>query len=602
MKEKQTVKKVLNNNWFIFKICFLAAPLYIITYIIDSIRNQVFIFLEHTYGIGLVLESAEFGRPFLNVAIFLIFLLCLTSVGMVYSAIVHQLIAPKALPKMKQKLKLILYKKAQKIDLECYDDPDYYNEFVLAVSEADKQVDRMLQFLDKLFSGVSTFITTGVYFLVKDWTSIFFVLASFIFSFLFMQIFNKLNYKIRLEKNSNERKRSYVNRVFYLNDYAKELRLNPEVSNNMFEQFKEANEKIYEIDKVNAKRKFLISFVKDYLCNDFISDVLYITYLVYKAAALHVLPYSSVVILYNSFGRLKRGLRVFTEVYPYASETSLYVEKIRDFLNYEPKIVSKKKLDVPDSPKVIELHNVSFSYKAGEKNIINNLNLKIHPDEKIALVGYNGAGKTTLTKLIMRLYDPKEGVITLDGVDIRNYDVTQYRNYIGAVFQDYTIYAATVKENVLLDDLEEALDYDVTVALERSGFGKRLKKLELGIKTPLTAEFEDDGINLSGGEAQKIAIARAFYKNSGIIILDEPSSALDPIAEYQLNHSMLGAAHNKSVFFISHRLSTTRLADKIIMLENGRIIEEGSHEELLEKDGKYAQMWRVQAGQYLKAN
>lgn len=602
MKEKQTVKKVFNNNWFIFEICFLAAPLYIITYIIDSIRNQVFIFLEHTYGIGLVLESAEFGRPFRNVAIFLIFLLCLTSVGMVYSAIVHQLIAPKALPKMKQKLKLILYKKAQKIDLECYDDPDYYNEFVLAVSEADKQVDRMLQFLDKLFSGVSTFITTGVYFLVKDWTSIFFVLASFIFSFLFMQIFNKLNYKIRLEKNSNERKRSYVNRVFYLNDYAKELRLNPEVSNNMFEQFKEANEKIYEIDKVNAKRKFLISFVKDYLCNDFISDVLYITYLVYKAAALHVLPYSSVVILYNSFGRLKRGLRVFTEVYPYASETSLYVEKIRDFLNYEPKIVSNKKLDVTDSPKVIELHNVSFSYKVGEKNIINNLNLKIHPDEKIALVGYNGAGKTTLTKLIMRLYDPKEGVITLDGVDIRDYDVTQYRNYIGAVFQDYTIYAATVKENVLLDDLEEALDDDVTVALERSGFGKRLKKLELGLKTPLTAEFEDDGINLSGGEAQKIAIARAFYKNSGIIILDEPSSALDPIAEYQLNHSMLGAAHNKSVFFISHRLSTTRLADKIIMLENGRIIEEGSHEELIEKNGKYAEMWRVQAGQYLKAN
>lgn len=600
MKDKQTVKRVLNNNWFIFKICFLAAPLYIITYIIDSIRNQVFIFLEHTYGIGLVLESAEFGRPFRNVAIFLIFLLCLTSAGMVYSAIVHQLIAPKALPKMKQKLKLILYKKAQEIDLECYDDPDYYNEFVLAVSEADKQVDRMLEFLDKLFSGVSTFVTTGVYFLVKDWTSIFFVLASFIFSFLFMQVFNKLNYKIRLEKNPNERKRSYVNRVFYLNDYAKELRLNPKVSNEMFEAFKEANKKIYEIDKVNAKRKFLISFVKDYMCNDFISDVLYITYLVYKAAALHVLPYSSVVILYNSFGRLKRGLRVFTEVYPYASETSLYVEKIRDFLSYEPKIVSKKKLDVPESAKVIELHNVSFSYKAGEKNIINNLNLKIHPDEKIALVGYNGAGKTTLTKLIMRLYDPKEGVITLDGVDIRDYDVTQYRNYIGAVFQDYTIYGATVKENVLLDDLEAAVDEDVTLALERSGFGKRLKKLDLGLDTPLTSEFEDNGVNLSGGEAQKIAIARAFYKNSGIIILDEPSSALDPIAEYQLNHSMLGAAHNKSVFFISHRLSTTRLADKIVMLENGRIIEEGSHEDLLNKNGKYAQMWRVQAGQYLE--
>lgn len=601
MKTKQPIKQVIDNNLFILKICFAAAPLYIITFILDILRNQILVFFEHTYGIGYVLDSAEFGRPFRDVAIFIIVLFALIGLGMLFGAFVNQRISQKGLPKMKQKLKFMLYEKAQKLDLECYDNPDYYNDFVLAVSEADKQVDRMLELLRKVFTGLTVLITTGVYFLVRDWISVFFVLASFLFSFMFMQVFNKINYKVRLEKNPNERKRSYVNRIFYLNDYAKELRLNPDVSNKMFDRFKDANKAIYDIDKGNAKKKFIISFIKDYVCNDFISDVLYITYLAYKAAVLHIISYSSVVILFNSFERLKRSLRTITEIYPYASETSLYVEKIRAFLNYEPKIISRKQLNVPAEPKAIEFSNVSFAYKEGEKSVINNINMTIRPCEKVALVGYNGAGKTSLIKLLMRLYDINEGKISLDGVDIKDYDVAQYHDHIGTVFQDYMIYAATVKENVLLDNAREASDENIINALEQSGFRERLQNLKHGLDTPLTAEFEENGMNLSGGESQKIAISRAFYKNSSLIILDEPSSALDPIAEYQLNQSMLEAAVNKTVVFISHRLSTTRLADKIFMLENGKIIEAGSHEELLKMKGKYAEMWRVQAGQYIKA-
>ena len=599
MKQKQSFKQVIDNNLFILKICFSAAPLYIITYVLNIIRHQGLIFLEHTYGIGFVLESVEFGRPFREVAIFIIILFFLILAGMIFGAFAEEFFARKGLPKIKQKVKCMLYEKAQELDLECYDNPEYYNEFVLAVSEADKQVDRMLELLSKVTYGLTVLFTTGIFFLVKDSVSIFFVIFSFASSFIFMQIFNKINYKIRLEKNPNERKRAYVNRVFYLNDYAKELRLNPDVSSKLFKKFKEANDAIYEIDKANAKRKFIITFIKDYVCNDFISDVLYITYLVYKTVAVHAISYSSVVILFNSFGRLKSSLRMLTEVYPFASETSLYVDKIRDFLEYKPQIVSEKNLDVPKEPKTIELKNVSFAYKEDEGNIINNLSMTIHPNEKIALVGYNGAGKTTLIKLLMRLYDTKGGSIMLDGVDIKDYDVEQYRNHIGTVFQDYKIYAATVKENVLMDNVDESKNEDVRKALEQSGFGERLLSFKHGLETPLTAEFEDDGVNLSGGEAQKIAISRVFYKDCSLIILDEPSSALDPIAEYQLNHSMLEATANKTVIFISHRLSTTRLADKIFMLENGNIIEEGSHEELLKMNGKYAQMWRVQAGQYL---
>ena len=599
MKQKQSFRQVIDNNLFILKICFSASPIYIITYIFDVIRNQVLIFCEHTYGIGFVLESVEFGRPFRDVAIFIIVLFFLILAGMIYGAFAQELFAKKGLPKIKQKVKCMLYEKAQELDLECYDNPKYYNEFVLAVSEADKQVDSMLDFLNKVFYGLTVFITTGAFFLAKDSISIFFVVLSFSTSFVFMQIINKINYNIRLEKNPSERKRAYVNRVFYLNDYAKELRLNPDVSNKLFKKFKEANDEIYAIDKANAKRKFTITFIKDYVCNDFISDVLYITYLVYKTVVLHAISFSSVVILFNSFGRLKSSLRMLTEVYPHASETSLYVDKIRNFLDYKPEIVSEKKLDVPKEPKEIEFRNVSFSYKEEEGNIINNLSITIQPYEKIALVGYNGAGKTTLIKLLMRLYDTKSGIILLDGVDIKDYDVKQYRNYIGTVFQDYKIYAATLSENVLMDNVEVIKADEIRKALEQSGFEERLSSLKNGLDTPLTTEFEDNGVDLSGGEAQKIAISRVFYKESGLIILDEPSSALDPIAEYQLNHSMLEATENKTVIFISHRLSTTRLADKIFMLENGNIIEDGSHDELLKLNGKYAEMWRVQAGQYL---
>ena len=198
----------------------------------------------------------------------------------------------------------------------------------------------------------------------------------------------------------------------------------------------------------------------------------------------------------------------------------------------------------------------------------------------------------------MRLYDPNEGEILLDGVNIKEYDVEEYRRKIGTVFQNFKILAATVKENVLLDFAENGRNEDVVNAIEKSGFTERLETLSDGLSTNLTTEFDENGVNLSGGEGQKLAVARAFYKNADLIILDEPSSALDPIAEYHLNHSMLTAAENKSVIFISHRLSTTRIADHIYMLEKGRVIEEGSHAELLERKGKYAEMWRVQVSGY----
>ncbi len=596
---KQSTKQVFKNNYYLLKLCFQASPIYVLFFALDVVRGQLSIFFEHTYGIGYVLEAAEFGYPFREVARFLLILAAAITLGMVFTAIVGEYLGKKELPKIRRSVKMMLYKKAKELDLQCYDNPDYYNEMVLAISEVDKQIDRAFTLVQNTLSGITVFISTGIYFLWKDKFSVIFVVISFVMSFIFNQIYNKLSYEIRIKRNPHERKRDYTKRVFYLNDYAKELRLNPEVSDILFEDFEKANEEVYKVEKQYAKRRFWFSFLRTYVSNDFFSDTVYIIYMVFKASVLKTLSFSSVAILYNSFGSLKRSMRIFTDVYPYASETSLYVQKIRDFLDYEPKITSNENLSVADGAKEIKLEHVSFAYNEKMGNVINDVSFSIAPGEKIALVGYNGAGKTTLIKLIMRLYDTTGGTIYADNRDIKDYDVEKYRSSIGTVFQDYNIFAGTVAENVLLDLNNGEESEKVHKALEQSGLLERVKTLSEGIDTPLTTEFDEKGVNLSGGESQKLAIGHVFYKDAGLIILDEPSSALDPIAEYQLNHSMLEATENKTVIFISHRLSTTRLADRIILLENGSIAEQGTHEELLKFNGKYQQMWKAQAGQYI---
>ncbi len=598
-KEKQGFQKTIKNNWYLFKLCFKAAPKYTVLSIVENIRNELVIFLEFTFGLNYVLECAEFGRPFKEAAVFLLCLLAFVVLGLLFNAYLYQKLQMKSQPVIKQALKEMLFEKAREIDLACYDDPAFYNDYVLSVSEVENQVDRLFQMISGLFAGLTSMLLSGGFFLGNDPISFVFVAIAFVAALVSGNVLNKINFKIRNEKNPFERKLGYVNRVFYLNDYAKEVRLNTEVSSELLKDFEETNHQVLAVDKKNAAKRFWLQYMKDFICNQFIIYIVYLIYLVYNAVVLKRISYSNVAVMLTTANRMKNRMRQFSGVYPQMQEISLYVEKIHKFLDRKPEIVSEKKLPVPMHPAEIELKNVSFGYNEEEGYILNNINMKINPYEKIAIVGYNGAGKTTLIKLIMRLYDPNEGEILLDGVNIKEYDVEEYRRKIGTVFQDFKIFAATVKENVLLDFADKGTDSEVKTALYKSGFAERLQTLSDGLNTNLTTEFEEDGVNLSGGEGQKLAVARVFYKDASLIILDEPSSALDPIAEYHLNHSMLTAAEKKSVVFISHRLSTTRIADRIYMLEKGSIIEEGSHAELLTLSGKYAQMWRVQAGQYV---
>lgn len=591
-------RKMISDNLWLLKVCFRAAPAFVICYIFEAIRNEVVVFLEFTLGLNFVLECAEFGRPFRTAAVFLLSLLAFVVAGLLFNAFLYQKMQQKAVPRMLQAIKQMMFEKAKEIDLECYDNPGFYNDYVLSVSEADNQINRIFSLITNLCTGLVSIVLSGAFFIGNDPVSFVFIAVSFVASLWSGKALNKLDFRIRKEKNPLERKLGYVNRVFYLNDYAKEIRLNKELPGELLKDFDETNDKLLAIDKRNAPKRFGLLILKDYICSGFLIDVVYMIYLVLCAAVFHTISYSNVAVMRGTANRMKNRMRQFSFVFPGMHEISLYVEKMQRFLEIEPKIVSVEGKHLPETVSGIELRNVSFAYNEEDGYILHNINMKIEPYSKIAIVGFNGAGKTTLIKLIMRLYDPNEGEILLNGVNIKEYDLDEYRTKIGTVFQDFKIFAATVKENVVLDLADDADEQKVETAIEKSGFSERLGTLANGLETPLTTEFEEQGVNLSGGEGQKLAVARAFYKEANLIILDEPSSALDPISEYHLNQSMLTAAQHKSVVFISHRLSTTRLADRIYMLENGRIIEEGSHNELLERKGKYAQMWKAQAGQY----
>lgn len=594
------MKKVIKNQWFLWKLCFKVCPGYMIYHLYDGFRYQGIIFLEHVLGIRYVLHCAEFHEPFWKAFAYIGAILLINMIQIIPDGYFIHGWTYKAKPMLYRSLKEKMYEKAAEIDLSCYDDPKYYNDFVLAVAEAESSIDRFLKMCNMMVQGITVIVTTGAFYIMTDATGILFVLASFVLRFLVSRVLNKLNFDVRLKVNPLERKRNYVSRVFYLNDYAKELRLHPKVGDKLEKEFEETNDEIAKEQKrVGLKRTFL-NFTRDYVVGDFIMDGLYITYLVFKATVLKTLAYSDAVVLFNRTSSLRRGFANIADVVPMAQENSLYIDKIRAFLDYKPKMELNVGETVPSNNAELSLKHVSFKYSEDADETLKDITLKVKPGEKIAIVGYNGAGKTTLIKLLMRLYDPTEGTITYHGKDIKDYKPCDYRRRIGVVFQDYQMYGATLLENVLMTD-SKAGDYSEEAAkeaLERAGFSKRLQTLPHSLDTQVTTEFDNDGINFSGGESQKIAISRAFYKDADILIMDEPSSALDPIAEYELNKAMESAAKGKTVFYISHRLSTTRDADRIILLEKGCIVEEGTHESLLEMNGKYAEMWRVQAGRY----
>lgn len=629
-KKKRSGLTILYNDLRIIGKVWVLVPSFIVLLAVNALI-WAFIDTMAVYFRNQMFNALDTGGHFWDVAQYIVALGVFYLIIFIPHHIYHQIINPILDNRLRHKIHAELYEKAQSMDLACYDDPDFYNQFVWAMNESDNRavavVGQVASVIHRLgaASGITVILLD-----INVWVGIL-MLTGIIATIVIEQFGNKLWVKQSEECNPLWRRDDYVTRTFYLSDYAKEMR-SGEVADMMTEDYLRNNDRMCEAN-IRYGKKFALLY--GILYNLFSRGTYYGTVLIMigelMSGRVQLGGFAAAV---SAVWLLQYTISMLVDNFMELPKHALYIEKYFAFLSHENRIVSGQ-LPVPPFES-LTLENVSFAYtsmateeeaslseaikaferkekgkkeeesaeepKKESQDVLKNVNLTIRRGEKTAIVGYNGAGKTTLIKLIMRLYDPTEGRILYNGRDIREFKLEEYREKIGAVFQDYRLFAATLAENVVggVYTHNEENDAAVKEALDNASFTDRLDTLPDGLDTPLTRDINEKGTNLSGGEAQKVAIARVFVRPYELIIMDEPSSALDPMAEYELNHSILHAADSKerTVIFISHRLSTTRFADRIYLFADGRLCENGSHEELMKKNGKYAEMFHMQAEKY----
>ena len=608
MKKEKTKKekreghnsiRVSKNIWFMLRYSFRYAPSYTFVTLGEAFGRGAW----HIIGIlflRYLFDAIEAGVEFRTVLFWSLLVAGYKAAFELFNKWRLEVYVPRVRLILHEGVQSELYKKARELDQSCYDDPEFYNDFIWAIRESDSRVVEIMEnfsiFINRI---VSSAVILGVLAFI-DWIVAVVLLVSVVLGFVVMIKINKVEYKMEEEMNPVNRRLSYVDRVFYLQDYQKELR-----QGGIAEHLRNSYQKTTGT-KIGCIRKYVgkivaLKFLRSALLNLFpstgVTIYLVIRYIVDPALSLGAFS-ASIAASFKLYWTITDLIGYINKFH----EHSLYIEKVRKFVGYEPKI----KGDLTDVPgfELLSIRNLDFAYPFAEdgKKTLKGIDLEIRKGEKVAFVGYNGAGKTTLIKLLMRLYDATGGEILYNGRSITEFAPGEYRKHIGAVFQDYTVFAATVAENVMGGEYEDGDEEAVISALKAASFGNKLNELPNGIHSQLTTEFSDDGVGLSGGESQKIAIARVFARPFELIIMDEPSSALDPIAEYEINQSILKSAEGRTIIFISHRLSTTRMADMIYMFADGEIIERGSHDELMSKNGKYAEMYRVQSKKYKNAS
>ena len=593
-KQKEKTNHSMPSNIFFFvRLMFSVSPLLVLGEIMWGLLmilpNNLIRVIGVKYIIDVVTEGSNLERIFYAVIVIALVLVGSTVISWLFREFYWNMERERLYYGLNQKL----YDKARSLDLESYDNPEFYNSFILTIESSSGSIQNLLGLVRMYIGHIISLVTVASVLLTIDpWCLLIILVVICVFLPISKKV-GTLMMERRIENAKYHRRADYFQRVFYLQDYAKEVRMN-NISPLLIDRYNDAADDVIMNQKKYWDKISTLNCIQTIGVQELGFMFILPLYMGYCVLVKDTLSAGDFVATFNGAHAVAMSFQFLT-VWALArfSEQGKMIDKYREFLNADFKIKNGGEKALKTEPKEITIKNLSFTYPNNDKPTLEDINLTIKPYEKIALVGYNGAGKTTLTNLLLRLYDATEGEILIDGENIKNATADSHRDRFAAVFQDFQIFSCSLGENVALDvNPQEEKVWD---ALKHSGFNKELKN---GIHSELLREFDDEGVMFSGGEAQKTAIARAFYKDCPYVILDEPSANLDPVAEYNLNQAMIEAADKKTVIFISHRLSTTVNADRIYVMENGRIIESGSHEELMKLNGTYAYMFNLQAEKY----
>jgi ATP-binding cassette, subfamily B, bacterial len=483
--------------------------------------------------------------------------------------------------------------KSASLDLSFYEDPEFYDMLARAQRESSY---RPLIIITQVFELMKNLLALSSMMLVLlrlHWLAVLILVLMSVPSAIIQQKYAHKGYSLLFSQTQKTRKMGYLFDVLTSPRYFKEVKLFG-LSGYFIDKYKKLFQDIYSQNRLLVLRKNV-----SFLLLSLLSVVSYLMIYAYiiRQAVLKIISIGDLTLYSGIIGQCQGRLGGLISNVAAIYENNLFINNLFVFIEQKPMIISPPHpAEIPRPIKEgIAFKGVSFKYPGTTRFVLEDLNFQIKPNESVAFVGSNGAGKSTLVKLLSRLYDPSSGEILLDGTCIRSLDAERYHDCVGIVFQDYSQYYLTARENIGFGRLEEMGDLaKIMKAASKSGAAKVIERLPLGYDTVLGRYF-DTGSQLSEGEWQKIAIARAFIRNSDILVLDEPMSSVDATTEYEILQDFRELAKNRMLIIISHRFSCVRMVDRIFMLENGGILEQGSHDELMKLKGKYAAMFNMQA-------
>lgn len=491
-------------------------------------------------------------------------------------------------------IEMVMMEKTSRMDLSFFDSAKMGDK----VRHARSNFGVMTEMTWLVFDIISAFINVGATLIIvctyKWWLG----LVTLVLLIPFM-LYNKKRTERKLEMEKEQlrdnRKKDYYRDVFFNNDIQFEIKLN-NIGSYFIDKYKETWQKLYKINKTEDIKHNIINTL--IMIVNVSSEFLVLTVSVFDVVNRRIgigdLQYNLSMV-----SRLRgQAQALMNNVNSFLNNNTRLIE-LQEFMDIKPEVEKSGILKPSNNPK-IEFCNVSFRYPNAEQYVLKDCSFTIEPHEKIGLIGLNGAGKSTIIKLMFRFYDPEEGCIKLDGVDLKEYDIYAVRKVFGVLFQDYVTYCLPLREIIALSDFDERFnDEKLKKACDISGASEVIKDWENGYDSVLGRNYADNGKDLSGGQWQLVGLARAYFKDSEYMILDEPSAALDPISEDRIFEQLYHLSEGKSSVTISHRLSNTTLADKILVIGDGHIIEQGSHFELLKQKGKYSELFTLQANKYI---